>query len=614
MAESLDDEYGTCDEYNDPFCDPCFEGKGLNIDVHGYCKDCFQFLCSDCHIIHGKLEVARRHVILQGGSMPQSQANKPPKFEYCHRHPTLVKDKFCYAHRSLICTSCASDHRKCVIEKVAEVCKTVNSYETDLLYDRVNDLNNQAKSVVRSVQENIKTLREKKKQMLIEAQELHDKVISKVNKLLLDMQTKIEAAYKTQALILFQQQDKMNDLVSKFASSLKDIERLRGKSVDTKMFLKIRDHVTATNEITDKFRSLNESLLFIDLALVPRKNIEEFLSSTFTLGSVSKSDTMTGTNTVLTEILFPGSVPMKAIKEAIKEGTYEVKVKDDKNRCCIRGLAVAKDGRKLVSDTGNAKVKLFSHDMKFLSSVSVPDLPWGIAVISDREAVVTTNNKSLVTLDISGCQLAIKTTNRLSYRVEGISRYNDKLVVTSPGSNPPSVKLIDQTGRVYWSVSCDQQGTPLFSQPVYVSSPGDGRSSTVIVQDEGHGDNKLKLLNGDTGEVITRCRLNKGVCTGFTTDSAGNVYVCYQWANQTVVSVLSGDLGDLFKEKVLSSKVSPMKMVLYLRDLMSHAYIVDSEGNCWEYYDPKAMVYDDITHQLIVANFDLDTVHSFKVL
>ena len=118
MADSLDANYGTSDEYNDPFCEPCSEGKGLNVKVHSYCKDCFQFLCSDCNIIHGNLQVSRRHVILQGTSMPQSQADKTPKFEYCDRHQTLVKDKFCSAHKTLICSSCVSNHGKCVVETV----------------------------------------------------------------------------------------------------------------------------------------------------------------------------------------------------------------------------------------------------------------------------------------------------------------------------------------------------------------------------------------------------------------------------------------------------------------------------------------------------------------
>ena len=262
-------------------------------------------------------------------------------------------------------------------------------------------------------------------------------------------------------------------------------------------------------------------------------------------------------------------VPLSKMK-ATKKYTHNVKLMHDGKSCSVTGLAITKDRKRILVDNINNKVNMFSHDMKYLSSVSVPGKRWDIAVITDKEAVVTTNNKSLVTLDISGSQLSIKTTTQLPYSVRGISRYNDKLVVTSPNSYPASVKLIDQTGRVYWSVSSDQQRQPLFSDPCYVSSPGDGRSSTVIVTNEGN--DTLTLLNGDTGEVITRRQLKKKCPEGVTTDTTGNVYVCYGMTGE--IAVLSGDLSE---EKILLSRQDDL--------------------SC----RPQAMVYDDEAHQLIIS-------------
>ena len=125
-------------------------------------------------------------------------------------------------------------------------------------------------------------------------------------------------------------------------------------------------------------------------------------------------------------------------------------------------MAITNDGRRLL-------VKLFSRDMKLLSPLSLSDRPCDIAVLSDQEAVVTTESWSLVLLDISGGKMSINDTTRVSYYVKGISKYGEKLVVTSYSPNPPSVKLIDRTGRVYWSVSTDDQGQSLFSTPRYVN-------------------------------------------------------------------------------------------------------------------------------------------------
>ena len=606
VAESLHEEHGTSDEFIDPFCDTCFEGKGLNVKVYGYCKDCFQFMCSDCHLVHSKFPVAREHTVLRGSNMPQCQADKPPKFEYCAIHPKLLKNEFCSEHKSLICSSCSStNHNKCFVGSVDNVCKTVNISEIDLLYNDVKTGQVQARSVISLLETNMKNLAEQKKTVLKEARTIYDQIISKFNKLFKDLQSNIETLYQSQEAEITQQQKKIDVLVKKFESVLTESETCKGKPIDTKLFLKIQDIVTETRQITDEFRAINKSLGLLSLSFKPDKAVQDFLLPSVTFGSVSTSEAKYDKDIVMKEVVFPCSqykpptavmvppqqtsppgmsgqqkqtgnsqamgpvVPLSKVK-ATKKYTHNVKLKAGE-RSYVTGLAITKDRKRILVDNINNKVNMFSHDMKYLSSVSVADRPWDIAVITDKEAIVTTYNNLLVTLDISGSQLSIKTTTQLSYDVGGISRYNDKLVVTSPNSKPRSVKLIDQTGRVYWSVSSDQQGQPLFREPWYVSSHGDGRSSTVIVTDRTN--HTLTLLNGDTGEVITRRQLKEGTDPeGVTTDTTGNVYVCY-W-NIYEIAVLSGDLSE---EKILLSS----------QDGLSGP--------------PRAIVYDEEAHQLIIS-------------
>ena len=68
----------------------------------------------------------------------------------------------------------------------------------------------------------------------------------------------------------------------------------------------------------------------------------------------------------------------------------------------------------------------------------------------------------------------------------------------------------------------------------------DRRSSTVIVTD--YGNNTLTLLNSDTGDVISRHQVEGRCPRGVTTDTAGNVYVCYPGTSE--VAVLSRDLSE----------------------------------------------------------------------
>ena len=228
-----------------------------------------------------------------------------------------------------------------------------------------------------------------------------------------------------------------------------------------------------------------------------------------------------------------------------KLGSYNVKLSDDRNNCWITGMAITNDGRRLLVDNDNCKVKLFSQDMKLLSSLPLSVPLRDIAVISDKEAVVTTDNRSLKLLDISGSKMSINDTTRVPYDVRSISNYGEKLAVTSNSPRPASVKLIDKTGRVYWSMSSDDQGQLLFRFPQNVTS--DIEKNTVAVTD--WDNNTLTVLNGDTGAVIKRRRVEDKFPRGVTTGSSGNIYVCY--LNTDEVAVLTGDLAE---ERILLSQ------------------------------------------------------------
>ena len=151
--------------------------------------------------------------------------------------------------------------------------------------------------------------------------------------------------------------------------------------------------------------------------------------------------------------------------QAVKSAEYDITQRDDEGNIFITGLSITPDGRRLVADRNNCKIKMFSRDMKIISSLILPAHPGDIAVTGDREAVVSVLGSKLFILDVSDKQMSIRRTVELSFGVRGIVAHKDKLVVTSLDPSPASVKLIDHSGQVYWSTSTDQQGQQLFSLP-----------------------------------------------------------------------------------------------------------------------------------------------------
>ena len=239
----------------------------------------------------------------------------------------------------------------------------------------------------------------------------------------------------------------------------------------------------------------------------------------------------------------------------------------DKNDCWITGIAIDKNGNKLLADRNNKKVKLFSSEMKALGFVALPSEPWDIAMLEEDEAVVACE-QWLVILQVCETKLKIKTKNKMSFNMRGVCRYKNQFILTSPFSLPRCVKLTNLEGKTDWSVS-SAEGTELFVSPLYVSNFNND-SSSVVVTDVSKS--SVTCLNGDNGKVLARWHKKVSEPAGLTTDNNGNIYVC---------------MGKSHEILILNEDLMEDHVCLRRRDGLST--------------NPHTIAYDHTAHQLIVA-------------
>lgn len=609
MAYTISSRHGTSDEYHDPYCDPCHQGKGLNVEVHCYCNDCVQYLCSHCYLVHGQLKSSRRHLISLGDDMPRSHAEKLPKFEKCESHSRLPKDRFCSDHRTLLCsTCCAADHSTCAVDSVDNTCKSIPASATDDLYKIIEGYKEKSAIVLSFIAKHSESLEDQKKTILKDTQKIYEQVLAYLEMIYQDVQNEVKAQYESQAANLSKSQRRLTDIKARLEAVAKDVEKFKGKTIDTKIFISLQELVDDVGVHMSDFKDASDSLCLETLTFSPSRTMQDIMSSSFTFGAISKSISKhTPSNPVsidVMEIKFPvspiaqspavaakvqrstlasgsPSTPLKQVR-ASKIGSYNVRLKGDKFKCFVSGIAITRDGKKILVDYENQKIKLFSPNLGYLSSVSIPGELWDVTVLSDQEAVVTVG-ESFVILSISGRRVHIKETTQLSDNVAGITKFKDKIVVINAGFDW-SVKIIDRKGKEYLSVSRDQHGKPLFKEPFYVASFVDKKSSRVIVTDYNAG--ILTLLNGDTGGVITRYEVKNTTESGIggvTVDTGGNIYIC----TYNDILVLSPDLS---REKIL---------------------IKGGQLSA----SPQAIAYDELNHQIIVSfGRDLDNIDCFQLV
>ena len=556
-------------------------------------------------------------MIQRGDDMPKSMADKPPKFDFCDVHQRSRKDQFCGTHKVLLCSLCVPlQHKDCPVESVDDACKGVSSSEIDSLYNKVSGFKDSLSSVVSQFDLNVTELGKQKVDMLKDAQDLKDKSIAKIENLFQEITSEIKSTHKAHISDLGRGQNKLNDVIANLKDTLDDIDKIKGSTIDTKVFLKIQDILKDVEQCKADCENLRPSVMNVKISFIADKRMKELVSTSYKMGSISLDTSQPQVAISVPEISFPMSpipvppprVPLSGIGKAPtgasgqvagktmplsqtkvqKLDSFNVKLDDDRSNCSITGMAITNDDRRLLVDQQNNKIKMFSRDMKSLCSLSLSTAPCAIAVTGDREAVVSCDESKLLILDISNRKMSIKGTVKLPFTVATIAPYQDKLLVTTPlptATSFPSVALIDVIGRVYWSTHTDQQGRQLFSWPWYVTCYDDGGSAAVIVSDKGNS--TLTVLNADTGDVITRRQVKGKRPRGVTTDTAGNIYVCYNETDE--VAVLTKDLS---QEKVLLSK----------KDGLSGR--------------PKAIAYNAVDHQLLVSYHSFDsrnTIDCFKL-
>lgn len=240
-----------------------------------------------------------------------------------------------------------------------------------------------------------------------------------------------------------------------------------------------------------------------------------------------------------------------------KLGSFNVKIKDDKKECWITGIAVTKAGKILLADNLNEKLKVFSKDMIFLSSLTLAGEPWDVSVFSDSEAAVSVpQNEQIHIVDISASKPRIKKT--LDFKknpVYGITAFKDSLIVACPYTSPPSVRKINRGGTVIWASAEYFEGRQLFTRPWYAvvsnattSSSKDPKFHIVVTDCDFHGVNpRLVVLDCGLGTVKGFRRLDGknpyGICVDPSTSDF--IYVCNSSNEVTIMSQ------DLTEERVI---------------------------------------------------------------
>ncbi|KAH3814847.1 uncharacterized protein LOC127835250 [Dreissena polymorpha] len=173
------------------YCDLCKVDE-LQVEAVGFCINCTDFLCRNCLLNHTKIKVTRSHTILQGENLP---TDPEPiialrKLVKCDIHPEYRYDiKFvCAEHSTTICAMCLTDkHRMCTFQKISELKEEYRRKEATVKANLL-DVHQRIEEFKLNRDKYIGTIEAQQKQVISEAQGIAQQLIEKI----VTLTTKVE--------------------------------------------------------------------------------------------------------------------------------------------------------------------------------------------------------------------------------------------------------------------------------------------------------------------------------------------------------------------------------------------------------------------------------------
>jgi len=151
-----------------------------------------------------------------------------------------------------------------------------------------------------------------------------------------------------------------------------------------------------------------------------------------------------------------------------------------------------------------------------------------VCMIDNIRAVVTLEDKSLQFININGDCLELGRSIRVKGNVWGISRSEDRLIVSYV--SPPGLEVLSMDGRVIHTFINQAAGVDVFNGPSFISTSADGM---IYVSDC----NKSTITQLDSNLRVTRTYSDPILQNpfGIICVNADQVLVCSQGSNRIVL-------------------------------------------------------------------------------
>ena len=454
-------------------CNIC-EQADLNVQADHFCVSCQQYLCGECKLHHSRVKATKLHQVVGTDEIPSltsltlgSEAMETP---VCTEHERPF-EYFCVGHMDVLCITCKLiAHKACgkVIELEKAACDVFSEGHSRNILRSMEELVDSFSKCKNTAQSNRDGLYKSKQSVMDKVKQTRITIDNHLDKIEAAAYEDIHSAFTRK---LNQVDDKLHvcDVsIFQLKKRISKLERAMELGDKESEFVTISYVTKEINRQCNLLKDTTEDTSDIDFNFIVSDSIGKITKLLPSLGTVFVNPSPASQSD-------PGTV-------AIYTAELKLRTTTDTKAPGARSYEKLSDGRQLIANCYNNKLKLYDSNNQFLSELTLPSKPLSVVSLCDSEAVVSLPEiKSLQYITI-GTDLAVSETRNVNYQPVAMVKYGDDILAIV-NDRFVKVAVIDNHGTVKRTIY--QDNGSLFSLPGFIGLSVDQK--TVYVVDENKG-------------------------------------------------------------------------------------------------------------------------------
>ncbi|XP_052774989.1 uncharacterized protein LOC128213382 isoform X1 [Mya arenaria] len=462
----------------------------------------------------------------------------------CKLHPDKSADLVCVTHDILVCSKCIlTSHRHCRVLDMNDYVKS--TYYTS----KMNDINenltrykNHLGIIMDEISNKIDGVSKDEESLMYELKGLRDTFNSAFDALEDRILAKGQT-YKKQGVTCLQKQRTMlQELTTDITTSIGELKEAGGSDIPSRRLLALRTAEANLKMVDMEMANITLPVTNFKLQYVPTGSSVSAKMEACMVMLKDAVDVVTDEGSfevpplpppVVTIPQTPKKSPAHARTRrpptevcAVKVSSFGVRMHNDKSPCDITGSTIMPDGRLVLVDYNNKKLKVLDIDYKLISDFKTDGASFDATTIHNSQVAVTVPKEKKI--HFLSLQDGMRVSDSIQTRLEcwGIDSLDDKLVVVT-NSDDHMILFLNRKGTELISCSLGSQD-PNMKWPISVCVESKDR---IFVSCQGEGDSDD--INGclvviDSAAQVRSMYMDPGLRkpTSCTRDDDGNIFIC----------------------------------------------------------------------------------------